>query len=202
MKRVGIGLALLVIAVGVARAQLLGGIFSQGATELKNSTAELAVLEALSGSTDEGYAIFEDGLTNVGTIHGAEYGLHQTYFASLVAVNPAVAGMPEVQEIITLASWIGNVFPAAIDRWQTSGRLLPAELEVARQVSSNSSGVVAGELDELDSLLTAGTAMMADAERIGRLRAIDMAIRQQAGVVEDFIAGGDRLVAERQNSLP
>ena len=86
--------------------------------------------------------------------------------------------------------------------WQGSGRLLPAELEVARQVSSNSSGVVAGELDELDSLLTAGTAMMADAERIGRLRAIDMAIRQQAGVVEDFIAGGDRLVAERQNSLP
>jgi hypothetical protein len=202
MKRVGIGLALLVIAVGVARAQFLGGIFSQGATELKNSTAELAVLEALSGSTDEGYAIFEDGLTNVGTIHGAEYGLHQTYFASLVGVNPAVAGMPEVQEIITLASWIGNAFPVAIDRWRGSGRLVAAELEVAEQVEGNIGDQLSSELGELNNLLTAGIAMMGDAERIGRIRVLDAAAREQAGLAQDFIAGGDRLVAERQNSLP
>jgi hypothetical protein len=202
LKRVGIGLALVVMAVGEVRAQFLGGIFSQGATELKNSTAELAVLEALSGSTDEGYAIFQDGLTNAATIHGAEYGLHQGYFGSLTAVNPAVAGLPEVQEIIALASWIGGVFPAAIDRWQAGGRLSAAELEVAGQVSTKISGQLSSELGELTGLVTDGMATMGDAQRIGRIRSLDRTVREQAGLVEDFIAGGDRLEAERQNALP
>jgi hypothetical protein len=201
MKRVGIGLALVVMAVGEVRAQFLGGIFSQGATEVKNSTAELAILEALSGSTDEGYAIFEDGLTNVVTIHGTEYGLHERYFASLGAVNPAVASLPEVHEIAELVGWIGTVFPPAIDRWQASGRLTAVELGVASDFNENVDGQVVAELGELTGLLTTGGATMTDAERIDRIRAIDVAIRQLAGLVTGFMAGGDRLVAERQNGL-
>ena len=201
MKRVGIGLALLVVAVGQVKAQFLGGIFSQGATELKNSTAQLAILEALSGSTDEGYAIIEDGLTNTATIHGAEYGLHQTYFASLDVVNPAVAGMPEVTDVVNLAGWIGNGFPAAVDRWRVSGRLTTAEQGYVGQVAVGSCQLATSILGQLKELLTAGASSMTDADRIRRVTLLDSTAREEYGFMQDFIAGGDRLVAERQMAL-
>jgi hypothetical protein len=201
VKRVGIGLACLVIGGVSVKAQFLGGIFSQGSTELKNSTTQLALLEALSGSTDEGYAIFEAGLTNTATINGAEYGLHQMYFASLAAVNPAVSGMPEVADIINLAGWIGDGFSPAVDRWQNSGRLTAAELGYVGQVATNSCQTAVSMLGQLKELLTADESSMTDADRVRRVVMLDRAAREEYGFMLDFIAGGDRLVAERQMAL-
>jgi hypothetical protein len=201
VKRVGIGLACLVVGSVSVKAQFLGGIFSQGSTELKNSTTQLALLEALSGSTDEGYSIFEEGLTNTATITGAEYGLHQIYFANLAAVNPAVAGMPEVTDIINLADWIGDGFPAAVDRWRNSGRLTAAELGYVDEVLANSAQRVASILGQLKELLTAGESSMTDADRMRRVALLDRTVREEYGFMLDFIAGGDRLVAERQIEL-
>jgi len=198
VKRVWIGLALLVIELGGLKAQFLGGIFSQGSTELKNSTTQLALLAAMDGSTAECYSIFLDGLTNTATIHGTEYGLHQIYFASLQAVNPAVAGMPEVQEIIDLASSMGLGFPAALDRWRASGRLTATELDQVSQAAVGSAQRVSAMLDELKTCLTAGESSMTDADRLRRVKLVAGAVHNEYGFVMDFTSGGDRLVAERQ----
>jgi hypothetical protein len=63
-------------------------------------------LQLYIGKARRGYTIVETGLKDIGNIHGAEYALHEAYFGSLAAVNPKIAAMPEVEEIIQLR---GNV---------------------------------------------------------------------------------------------
>ena len=201
MKRVGIGLALVVMVVGEGRAQFLGGIFSQGSTDLQRSSTQLALLTALSGSTDEGYSIFLDGLTKTESIHGAEYALHQGYFASLDAVNPAIAGMPEIGEIMSFAGSIGEGFPAALGRWRASGRLTAAESEYLGRAVEGSAHRVSVILDQLKVCVTAGASSMMDADRMRRVTVLDSTARGEYGFVLDFIDGGDRLVAERKIGL-
>jgi hypothetical protein len=109
---------IVLVVLGAAtesRAQLLGGFFDQGATELKEYTAQIAALQLYIHKAQRGYRIAETGLTDIGNIHRAEYDLHQAYFGSLAAVNPKIAGMPEVGEIIKLRSVMGQAGDADVD---------------------------------------------------------------------------------------
>jgi len=199
MKRVGIGIVLL-LGIGQARAQFLGGIFSQGATELKNNAAQIAVLQALGATSQEDYAALENGLTDIGTIHGAEYALHQGYFASLVAVNASVAGMPEVADIMTaVPAGLGSL-SAAIGRWSLKGGMTSGELAAVTGLDSSFGSLGLSELQALQVVLTAGQLTMSDAERMARVRALDRAVREQYVFIQQTCAEGDLLVAQRRQA--
>lgn len=90
------------------RGQALGGFFEQGATELKEYAEQIAALKVYEGKLKQGYAIVKSGLKGIGNIHGMEYSLHQAYFGNLTAVNPTIAGMAEVGEIIRLQVLVGT----------------------------------------------------------------------------------------------
>ena len=140
MKRVGIGIVLLLEMV-CTRAQSLGGIFSQGTTELNDNTTQILVLQELGATDEQDYAGLEDGLTGMGQIHGAEYALHRDYFGSLSAVNPTVAGMPEVADIVqTVPAGLGDL-AAAIGRWGGSGGMTATSGQ-----SGGNGGMTTGEL--------------------------------------------------------
>lgn len=109
---------ILLVVIGAAtegRAQVLGGFFDQGATELKEYAAQIAALQLYIKKAQQGYRIVRSGLTDIGNIHQAEYDLHRGYFGSLAAVNPKIAGMPEVGEIIALQSVVGPAGQADVD---------------------------------------------------------------------------------------
>ena len=218
MKRVGIGIVLLLEMV-CTRAQSLGGIFSQGTTELNDNTTQILVLEELGATGQQDYAGLENGLTGMGQIHGAEYALHRDYFGSLSAVNPALAGMPEVADILqTVPAGLGDL-AAAIGRWggyvdMTTGELagaigLPpgsggmttAELGAVVSLDSSLSRLGAAELAALQVVLTAGQLVMTDAERMARVRAIDRAVREQYLFILQTCAEGDLLVGRRRQAV-
>lgn len=111
---------LVVLMAGRADGQVLGGIFNQGATELKEYGQQIAALAVMIGKLEKGYQIIEGGEDSIGTSAAAEYGLHQTYFASLTAVNPAVAEMPDVEDILAMESAMVNGMGAAVKRWAAS----------------------------------------------------------------------------------
>jgi hypothetical protein len=196
MKRVGIGIALLLM-VGCVQAQFLGGIFDQGATEVRQNEEQIAAFQVLGSTEDDGYAIEEDGLTDIGTIHGAEFGLHQAYFGNLSAVNPAIAGMPEIMDIVDVETQVVNRFSAGVRRWQSSGILTAAELGYVEQVESNVCGLGSEALNNLQVLLTPGRLTMTDAERMERVRAIDAAVKEQAEFTQQFCARTDLLISQR-----
>jgi hypothetical protein len=199
MKRVGMGIVLW-LSIADARAQFLGGIFSQGATELKNNAAQLAALQALGMSTQEDFETLTAGLTGAADIHGAEYALHRQYFASLGDVSPLVAGMPEVADILSLAPAMRSGFSAALGRWDKVGGLAPAERTAMVEADSTLSGLVVAELQELQAVLTPGQLTMTDAERVARVRRIDAAVREQFGFMRQCCADGDLLAGERRQA--
>lgn len=212
MKRVGIGIALLLEMV-CSRAQSLGGIFSQGATELKDNAAQILVLEGLGAADQADYAGLENGLTDMGQVHGAEYALHRDYFTRLTTVNPAVSGMPEVADIVqTVPAGLGSL-AAAIGRWGGSGGMTTVnglkgggggmtagELGAVVSLDSSLSRLGASELAVLQMLLTAGQLVMTDAERMNRVRAIDRAVREQYLFILQTCAEGDLLVSQRRQA--
>ena len=220
MKRVGMGIVLLLGMVHT-RAQSLGGIFSQGTTELNDNAAQILVLQELGATDQQDYAGLENGLTGMGQVHGAEYSLHQDFFGRLAAVNPAVAGMPEVADIVnTVPAGLGDL-AGAIGRWSgnsgttsglgnlatgigrsvASGGMTPAELGSVVSLDSALGRLGASELAALQVLLTAGQLVMTDAERMARVRAIDRAVREQYLFILQTCAEGDLLLSQRRQDV-
>ena len=197
MKRVGMGL-LLVVSCEWTQAQFRGRNLSQGTTELKNNAAQIIALQTLDATSQEGYDELEDGLTNIGNIHGAEYLLHQDYFASLKAVNPVIAGMPEVKEIRSIAPILSPTLTAAIGNWTNSGKLKAGELAAMAALDTNLGQLASTELAVLQTLLTAGQLTMSDADRVQAIRTIDRAVHAQYEFLEQVCAEGDLLVANRK----
>lgn len=197
MKRVGMGL-LLVVSCEWTRAQFLGGIFSQGATELKNNAAQIVALQALDATSQAGYEGLEDGLDDIGDIHGAEYNLHQEYFASLKTVNPQITGMPEIKAIRSVAPALSPTLTTAIDNWTRSGKLTAGELAAMTALDTSLDELASTELAFLQTLLTAGELTMSDADRVQAIRTIDEAVHAQYKFLMQVCADGDLLVANRQ----
>jgi len=197
--KVGVGmLSVLLFGVVVgARAQVLGVFFSQGATELKDYGAQIAALQRLITGTEKGYQIMGAGLDSIGSINGAEFGLHQAYFSSLAAVNPAVARMPEVQEIVTLQAAMLHGFGAAVQRWRQGGGLTAREMGTIEDVYANLCALGSQQVGELQDLLTQGKGTMTDDQRMGRVGAIDEVVKEQYVFVQVYTARVGGFVGER-----
>lgn len=196
--RITVYLVVLLLGWAISgRAQFLGGIFSQGATELKDYGEQIVALQMLLSQTDKGYQVVGQGLDNIGGINQGEYGLHTTYFGSLAAVNPAVAGMPEVGEIIDLETSNLNGFSAAVSRWNVGGGLTAGELSFVGQVYSNVGRLGLQVVTELQDLLTPDKLTMTDDGRMARIRALDVLVKDQYAFVQAFSARVDGLVGER-----
>ena len=196
MKRLALGV-LLALLCGWVRAQPLGGIFSQGATEIANNEAQIAALGLLAATANAGYSIVENGLTDIGLVHGAEYGLHQAYFTGLSAVNPAVAGMPEVQDCLAIEQDLVTGLSAALGRWRASGALTADELNMADGVYQHLCQLGSAELAELQDLLTDGRLAMGDADRMERVREVDEEVRKEWTFGRRWAADMEGLVGER-----
>jgi hypothetical protein len=197
--KLGVAL-LLVLLFGVvadARAQVLGGIFSQGATELKDYGAQIAALQRLITGTERGYQIVGTGLDTIGSINQAEFGLHQAYFSSLAAVNPVVAKMPEVGEYMTLQTVVLQGFAGALQRWRQGGGLTAGEMGAIGQVYANLCTLGAQQTGELEDLLTPGKGTMTDDQRLARVRALDASVKEQFVFVQVYAARVNALVGER-----
>lgn len=197
MKRVGLGLLFLLISHLRAQSQFLGGIFSQGATEIANNEAQIVAPGLLAATANAGYSIVENGLTVIGQIHGAEFGLHQAYFASLSAVNPAVAGMPEVQDCLAIEQDLVTGLSAALGRWRRSGALTADELAMADGVYQRLCQRGSEELAELRDLLTEGRLVIGDAERMERVRAVDQEVKREWLFGRRFAAEAEVLIGGR-----
>lgn len=108
----------LMSAAHSGRAQLEGKTLQAGLDQI-------AALNAYAAVAAEGYRIVENGWHGVAVIRQGEWNLHQAYYGSLLAVNPAVRGMPEVADIIRLApgSKDGAVVIADLTALLSDGKL-------------------------------------------------------------------------------
>lgn len=189
---------LVVLMAGQADGQVLGGIFSQGATELKEYAQQIATLTLMIGRLEKGYQIIEGGEDSIGGAAGGEYALHQAYFVSLAAVNPAVSRMSQVGEILTMESAMVSGMGAAVKRWQASGMVTSEEMGVVGQVYTEmvaAGGQIAGELKDV---LADREWVMGDGERMSRVIQLRTTLAEFSALVGAFLSGTDLLVMRRK----
>jgi hypothetical protein len=182
------------------KAQVLGGIFDQGATELKDYAKQIAALQAYIVDAEKGYKIVETGLSDIKSITQGEFSLHQAFFSSLAAVNPKIANMAEVAEILALQVSIVEGFSKAMNRWKQSGGLSSGEMGYIGQVYSTICQLALQDVGDLLTLTTPGQLTMPDGQRINRIQSLDGDIKQQYVFVQQFSGQTDLLVAERQGA--
>jgi hypothetical protein len=189
----------MVLSAGLrGRAQFLGGIFNQSSTRLQYYAEEIASLQLFIGKAEKGFSIMESGIQEIGSIKKGEFNLHTTFFHSLAAINPSVAKMSEVAEIIALQAAILEQFSACMTRWKQSPYLRSGDLDYLGKVYSTICQLGLQDVNDLLTLTTASKLTMSDDQRISRIRALDGQLKDQYGFVQAFSGNTDMLCAQRQ----
>jgi hypothetical protein len=83
----------------LASAQTFAEWFSQGKTQIKYLTQQIAALNALRVSGEQGYNMLKNEWGTIGNWKNGEYGLHQAYYASLASVSPVVKASVSVTDL-------------------------------------------------------------------------------------------------------
>jgi hypothetical protein len=193
------GWCLMALAANV-RAQFLDGIFSQSGTQRKVYEAQIAALKLFSSKVQEGYQIVEKGLSDIREIRQGEFGLHQAFFSGLSSVNPALAKMPEVEEVLTLQAWVVNGFSEALQRWKQEGGLTAEELAVIGRVYAKVCEEGVQDMQALQDVMTAGTLSMPDGQRMLQIRELDANMKDRYVFVQIFLNETDLLAAHRRSA--
>src|ERR1700750_1388250 len=102
MKRRMLMMSLLAAGCHGLSAQNLVDLLSPGTSQLTNSLRQIVLLQVLINGTETGYAISESGLTAISKITGEEWAAHSDHVSGLPRVNPTIAAMAEVGQILTM----------------------------------------------------------------------------------------------------
>jgi hypothetical protein len=165
-----------------AKAQTFAEWFSQKKTLIKYLTQQIAALENFESDVKKGYAIATSGLGNIGGITGAEYQLHQNYFGSLKAVNPAVKNNPDLAAITQYTQAISTNFNSVNGLNGLDNDTQTYIRQVANAVVQDCNH----DLAELKPVVSDGQIGMTDQERIAKLHEIYEHIKDKYVFTQHF----------------
>jgi hypothetical protein len=105
---------------------LCSGLTLRGhAQAITTGIEQLAALQTLENTVQQGYRIATGGLQTIGEIRAGEYQLHLDYFSSLDSVKPVVAGDPHVQALRSQLTTLIAQLQAELAYWQRQPILTP-----------------------------------------------------------------------------
>ncbi|MDB4925516.1 hypothetical protein [Mucilaginibacter sp.] len=193
IKIKGLALLLLLVVCTTTQAQTFAEWFSQGKTQIKYLTQQIAALEAFESSMRQGYNMLHSEWTAIGNFKNGEFGLHRSYYTSLSQVNPVVKNstdltgiQSEQQSIISQFYSISNLNGLTAD-----------EQSYVSLVAQNLMNTCNSDLDELQKVLTAGQLKMSDDERIKRINQLAEAIKDKYLFTCHFTAQVKMLALQR-----
>ncbi|MDB5006234.1 MAG: hypothetical protein JWP45_627 [Mucilaginibacter sp.] len=178
----GLILLLLTATANQGKAQTFAEWFSQKKTLIKYLTQQIVALESLESDVKKGYSIATGGLGNIGGITGAEYQLHQNYFSSLKAVNPAVKNDPDLAATAQYGQAISTNFNSLNGLNGLDNDTQTYIRHVANAVLQDCND----DLDELKPVVSNGQIQMTDQERISKLHQIYERIKDKYVFTQHF----------------
>lgn len=195
-KMVGLAFVLLIGGAG-ARAQGLSNIFSQSSSMLEYYGEQIAAMKLYISKLEKGYQVIESGWQEIKTIKNGDFNIHSAFISSLEQINPAVASMAEVAEIIALQIVIIEKFSTAISSWTNSKSLSAGDLAYVGKVFSNITSASEADVGALITLLTANSYSMSDDQRMRSIQALDARVKDQYAFVENFTNRTELLSQQR-----
>lgn len=177
-------LPLLLLAGHTLRAQTFNEWFRQKKTQKEYLVQQIAALQAYAGTLQQGYALVREGLHAVHTIRKGDLGLHQAFFLSLKTVNPALAGLPELQDLVAGQLLLEKAFTQA----RSLPQLQAGERAYLEQVRAAVLTGLAADLEALLQTLTAGEQELNDAARLERIHRLQARSREKLAFAQAFLA--------------
>lgn len=170
----------------VMQAQTVAEWTRQRKTQLKYLRQQIASLQVYIGYAQKGYAIAKDGLTFIGDVKDGEFSLHKKYFASLAAVSPVVRQYAKVGDIIRSQERLLQLHQDGMKQARASGQFTGDELAHIGHLFSALIEKSTEHLVELASLLQDGSLTMTDHERLQRMEALSMAMKEKERLAISF----------------
>lgn len=175
-------------------AQTFAEWFSQGKTQIKYLTQQIATLNACETSIRQGYNMLKGEWTSIGNFKNGEFGLHQSYYTSLSTVNPQVKSSPDISSLATEQQYI----IAMLNAVQQVAGLTNDEQGYVKTVAQNIFNDCTKDLDKLNSVLKNGTLQMSDDERLKQIHSVQVAMLDKYQFTQSF-CNSVRLMAAQRN---
>jgi len=190
-------LLLLPGSVSFAHAQTFAEWFSQGKTQIKYLTQQIAALNALRVSGEQGYAMLKNDWGAIGNWKNGEFGLHQGYYASLSSVSPVVKAQVDVTALQAQGQTMVALF-AALPKLPGLGA---GELVYIGSVRDKVMADYGNDLSELQKVLQAGVLSMSDDERIKRVKVLKAELQDAYEFACSFSASVRVLSVQRTGEI-
>lgn len=205
MKKM-IWVLILTVSVQVSYGQKWKEWFRQKKTQIEYLVNQIAALQVYAGYLQKGYTIVKEGTRLIGDIKQGDFNLHNGYFSSLRAVNPAFASYSRVAVIISDQATILKDFKELLKFSAESGQFSATERQYISAVYANVKSASLQNLDDLTRVLTSGEMEMKDDERIDFIDRIYGDTKEQLSFTASFCrqAGAlayQRTKAERESFL-
>jgi hypothetical protein len=200
MEHMIIGCTLLLGTITV-KAQTFSEWFNQNSTRLKYYGQQIAAFQVYIGELEKGNRASAAGLGAISASKKGEYDLHNGYYSSLGEINPVLGKMGEVAEIVRLQAAIIQRFTNALARYRAGGFLGPDQVIYIWQTYRNVLQAVLADVTLLMAVLTAYDYQMTDDQRMGRIRELDMAMRDRYAFTLAFTDGTDLLEQQQAAEL-
>ena len=179
------------------RAQTYDEWFEQTSTRKQYDEQQIGALGTFLSAAGQGYTIMESGLSTISGLKSGEYNLHNNFYSSLVQVNPVLGRMGEVAEILALQVGIVNRLNAALSRYRGSGAMNTGEIAYWGQVYQAVISAGIADVTVLTQILTADQLKMTDDQRMGRIRELDVSMRERYVTAAGMTDQGDMLCQQR-----
>lgn len=196
MKKWLFGLLVLALSMPV-RAQTFAEWWEQNKTRLEYYAKQISELQVYIGEAEKGYSIMENGINTIGQIKKGEFNLHNAFYSSLESVNPTIAKLGEVADIIALQAAIVERFSSSLSRYRQNAALRANEVEYIGQVYQMVLQDGEADVTALIQILTADKLKMTDDQRMARLHGLESDMRQRYEFTAGFTNQADLLCLQR-----
>lgn len=169
----------------------------QKKTQRKYLIQQIAALQVYFEYGKQGYDIADRGLGFIRSRKNGEYKLHQDYFTSLQAVNPAIKNWQKVVSIIVGQLQILKLTKEALNNSIDNGQLTSSEIASCRNTIDNLLSDCLNVVEELVNLISPTEHQMKDNERIQRIEALYAEMQDQKTFAMSFCGDMELLTTRR-----
>jgi hypothetical protein len=189
----------LAFAIGgtICNAQTFNEWFRQKKTQKQYLLQQIAALKVYLDYLKKGYKIVDKGLTIVGDIKQGKFDLDIEYLESLKNVNSAVSGSAKVASIIAYQRIIIIEFRRLKALKNETDLLTNNEKQYVANVYSNMLRESEISLDELDRVLSNSDFEMKDDERVKRVDALYVDMKDKYTFTKSFSNSTEMLIVQR-----
>jgi hypothetical protein len=185
------------IGASACNAQTFNEWFRQKKTQKKYLLQQIAALEVYLDYLKKGYKIVDKGLTIVGDIKQGKFDLDIEYLESLKNVNSAVSGSAKVASIVAYQRMIIIEFRRLKASTNDTDLLTNEEKQYVESVYANMLRESEMSLDELDRVLSNSDFEMKDDERVKRVDALYVDMKEKYMFTKSFANSTELLIAQR-----